>query len=468
MYSTKNLLIRKTLYQSVNTFLKLQIMKNLKFIFFILIVFLVASCTNDELLSPTDQSPDSGMLKSANKLKIAVISDLHYMNPGLLPADPENDDNFQMYLAQDPKLIALSHPILKEAIAELKAEKPDILLIPGDLTKDGEKISHQTVAALLQELRARNVKIFVVPGNHDINNPDALNFSFSPPVPTDRITADEFAEIYADFGYDDAIDRDPNSLSYVCAVNEKLWILGIDACRYEENDTYPIVGGKIKDETMIWIQSLMARAQANNVTVLAMMHHGILQHYWGQEQIDPGYLVENWQNNAAALMSMGIKLVFTGHYHANDISQISVGKNTFTDVETGSLVTAPVPYRIMTLDDNFIKIETRRITSIDFPFPPGISFVTYANMFLSGHLDGYFGYGLTQPPYNLPPEQASYIAPFLRNAVMAHYAGDEKIKPDERRKLDQLAVAAPDFAAIIQSFWTDLPINDTQVHIKMK
>jgi len=199
-----------------------------------------------------------------------------------------------------------------------------------------------------------------------------------------------------------------------------------------------------------------------------VMHHGILQHYYGQEELDPGYLVENWQQNAGAFMATGIKLVFTGHYHANDISQISVGKNTLSDVETGSLVSAPSPYRMMILDDNFIKIESAKVTTINYPFPVRVDFVAYSNMFLSQHLDGYFNYVL-QNMYGIPAEQSAVVAPFLRNGIMAHYAGDEKIKPDERKKVEQLSQVAPSFLIdAINSFWTDLPITDNKAHIKLK
>jgi predicted MPP superfamily phosphohydrolase len=352
-------------------------------------------------------------------------------------------------------------------------EKPDVLLIPGDLTKDGELANHQVVAALLQELADVGIKIFVVPGNHDINNADALDFSTSPPTPAALTSDDDFTSVYGDFGYNDAIYKDENSLSYICAVNDKLWILGIDACRYEdnENDESPITGGRIKDVTMAWIEEKMAEASAGGIEVLALMHHGILQHYYGQEFTDPGYLVENWPERAGRLMNAGIKLVFTGHYHANDISQLVLDKNTFSDIETGSLVTSPCPYRVMTLDENFIKIQSKRITNIDFPFPNGLDFVSYSNAFLSAHLDGYFNY-ILQNMYGIPENQATIVAPFLRNSVMAHYAGDEKIKPDERDKLIQLSNMVPPESSflidVINSFWTDLPINDTQVHIKLK
>ena len=167
-------------------------MKNLKFFFLSLMIIVSASCTKDALLDPSGMlTDDSNSLKSSQaKLKIAVISDIHYFDPTLMPADPENDYYFQKYLAQDPKLIHLSDPIFRQVISELKKEKPDIVLIPGDVTKDGELISHESVAELLNELADADMKVFVVPGNHDINNPEALDFSFSPPKLTEKISAD--------------------------------------------------------------------------------------------------------------------------------------------------------------------------------------------------------------------------------------------------------------------------------------
>jgi len=297
-------------------------MKNLSYFFLSLMLIVSASCTQEELFEPAGQNYDSGALKSAAKLKIAVISDIHYLDPSLLPANPETDIPFQTYLAKDPKLIHLSDPILRQAIAELKDEKPDIVLIPGDLTKDGELVSHESVKELLYELVNAGTKVFVIPGNHDINNPEAWDYGNSD-KPSTIDHAEDFASMYAEFGYGNALYRDSKSLSYINAVNNKLWILGIDACKYEYNEDIAIVDGAIKTETMDWIQEKMAEANENGITVLAMMHHGILQHYYGQQELDPGYLVDDWQTNAALLMEAGIKLVFTGHYHANDISQIT-------------------------------------------------------------------------------------------------------------------------------------------------
>jgi hypothetical protein len=97
-----------------------------------------------------------------------------------------------------------------------------------------------------------------------------------------------------------------------------------------------------------------------------------------------------------------------------------------------------------------------------------LDFLTYSNLFLSGHLDGYFDYVL-QNNYGIPAELAGVVAPFLRRASMAHFAGDEKIGPVERKSINELALVAPSFLVdALNSFWADLPPNDTKVHIKLK
>jgi 3',5'-cyclic AMP phosphodiesterase CpdA len=444
-------------------------MKNLKFTFIVLMLFITASCSKDLLNDVPGQSPEGiiSLKSSFAKLKIAVVSDIHYMNPSLLPDDVAGNQDFQDYLAKDPKLIELSDPIFRKVVSELTAEMPDILLIPGDLTKDGELINHETVKGFLQQLADLNIKVFVVPGNHDINNPEALSYKGGT-SPVSSVTPEEFATIYENFGYKDALYRDENSLSYINQPFSNLWILAIDACKYAENSGTSEVSGLIKPATLAWIQDKLDEAGENGITVLTMMHHGILEHYTGQNSLDPGYVIDNPEESATVLMNGGVKLIFTGHYHANDITELASNGKTLTDIETGSLVTPLSPYRIMTLDDNFINIETRHVTSIDASLPGGIDFLTYSNLFLSAHLDGYFTWVLVNN-FGIQAELAGVAAPFLRNASMAHFAGDEKIRPEERKRINVLSQNAPSFLVdALKSFWTDLPPTDGKLHIKMK
>ena len=53
----------------------------------------------------------------------------------------------------------------------IKKDKPDLVLISGDLTKDGEKLGHQNMAEKLQTIEDEtDAEIFVINGNHDIYN----------------------------------------------------------------------------------------------------------------------------------------------------------------------------------------------------------------------------------------------------------------------------------------------------------
>jgi len=445
-------------------------MKKLKVFAFTVLILLGSSCKKDLVIEHPAQTNDQEIsLKSAMlMMKIAVMSDIHFLDPSLLTNGAAQGTAFQTYLNYDPKLIEFSGPILKKAIAEIVASKPDILLIPGDLTKDGEKVSHKSVAKFLKQISGEGIKVFVIPGNHDVNNPEAVSYDGNNSSPAPSISASDFANIYADFGYKTAISRDVNSLSYVCQPYNKLWILGIDDCKYDQNTSLAIVGGVIKDGTMKWIQDQLAKAKKNNITVLAMMHHGIVEHYTGQTSLDPGYVTDNWETNADALIDAGLRVMFTGHYHANDITSRTKGSNVLFDVETGSLVTPPSPFRLISLDPNNMYINTKHITSIAAALPGGLDFVTYSNMFLSGHLDGIFSYMLQSPPYNVPSAYIGSIAPLFRNAMMAHYAGDEHITPAEQASDDYVAGLSPQLGMALHNLWTDLPPSDNKYTIDMR
>jgi len=447
-------------------------MKTLNTMLFFILVILVASCTKDPVIIQPDQALNTGNeLKSAGfHLKIAVMSDIHYLDPSLMKNGAANGVAFQTYLNYDPKLLEFSDPIFREASYQIVAARPDILLIPGDLTKDGEKVCHKTMARLLKQISDQGIKIFVIPGNHDVNNPEAVAYNGNNSTPVPSISSSDFADIYADFGYKNAISRDPNSLSYVCQPFNNVWILGIDDCKYYLNVAGGLetVSGVIKDKTMEWIQGRLAEAKIKNITVLAMMHHGLVEHYAGQESIDQGYVTDNWQTNADALITAGLRVIFTGHYHANDITLRSKVNNTIFDIETGSLVTPPSPFRMITMDSNYITIDTRHITSIHAVFPLNLNFVTYSKKFISGHLDGIFTYMLSSPPYNVPSNYVSQMAPLFRNAFMAHYAGDEHITPLEQLKDDWVGLLSPQLGMILQSLWTDLNPSDNHLILEMK
>ena len=410
--------------------------------------FLLQSCTKNP-----NNFPGHGVPLS--RLKIAVVSDIHYMHPSLLGEGGAAGAAFQNYLNQDPKLVEFSDPIWREVMTQVKSERPDILLVPGDITKDGEKIGHQAMAGFFNQLRNSGIKVLVVPGNHDINNAKAKKYIGDNDFPVEMTTAADFASIYGNFGYNTAISRDGNSLSYVTQLQPGLRLIAIDASKYEEyGPSGDVAAGRIKAETLTWILSQMAVAKQQHVEVVAMMHHNLIEHYTGQSQLDPGYVIDNYEQVANTLMDAGLKIIFTGHYHASDISSYEHNGNKLFDIETGSLVTAPIPYRIVTWDNNELATTTNLVTSIHAALPGGLNFKDYSTLFLSDHLDGYFNYYLSNV-LGAPTPLASYAAPLFRNGIMAHFAGDEKLPADQQAKIAALAGMSQQLAGIVTTLWTD-------------
>ena len=355
-----------------------------------------------------------------SSLRIATLSDIHYFAPNLLVS---NGSAFQTYLAGDRKLLAESASITQAALDAVVAQQPDILLVSGDLTKDGEYDSHTGVSNLLADVANTGVKVFVIPGNHDVNNSNAMSFNGSSATPVPNVTPSQFSSIYAPFGYNQAIAKDPGSLAYVVEPVTGLWILCMDSCQYTGQDP---TAGSFSTARLSWITSQLAAAQAQGKVVIGMMHHGLMEHFPGQATLFPQYVVSDYANVSALFASYGMKVVFSGHFHAQDIVKGTFNGNTIYDIETGSTVTYPCPYRLMDLQPNGqLAINSHRITAINYNLGTAPDFQTYAYNYLSAGMVPLSAYMLQAPPFSLDSGTANYLAPAVAEAMIDHYIGDE-------------------------------------------
>lgn len=312
-------------------------------------------------------------------LKIAVLSDTHYY-----PISYVSDcDDYTTYVNGDPKLLEESGGILDSASQMVIEDKPDVLLVSGDLTKDGEVKGHEEFSANLQKIQdaCPDTQIYVINGNHDINNTDAWTFESGQKVSVESATPDKFSEIYAGFGYNagrkdtDQIQYYINSeehpdgrvvggLSYAAQVNDKFVVLALDSGMYsvdsENGYDYDehITGGKIDSYLMDWATRVIKEAQTEGKTVIGLMHHGLVPHFTGEEDLFSEYVVADWENVATQLADAGLRYIFTGHMHANDVAEYTTVKgNHITDVETGSLVSYGSPVRSVKLTKNVLSGE---------------------------------------------------------------------------------------------------------------
>jgi 3',5'-cyclic AMP phosphodiesterase CpdA len=439
----------------------------------LVLVMVLAACTPTQKFKYESVPEVAALLKreaaTYPPTKFIIISDLHLYDLSL----GTEGKAFEDYLAEGRKLLRESVEIMGTTVDAIRNEQAGFVLLPGDLTKDGELVSHELAARYLGEIEAAGKKVYVVPGNHDINNGYAFKFVGDSIERVPSVTPMEFAQIYSQFGYAEALYRDSASLSYMAEPVPGLWLLALDSCRYAENmeDEKPITDGKFNAETMEWIEDMLGRAMRENKAIIVMLHHGIVEHYAGQEKNYGEYIVDDFPAISKLLAMYNARLVFTGHYHAQDITLESYPKahKFIYDIETGSLVTYPNPYRVASIDtDQKASIRSAYIKSIeshpsDFP--------DYARRYLQDGIEGIatkaiMGYGVKQ-------EEAERLAKQVAMAFVAHYAGDEDLPPgQEIIQTSGLSLRGwlviTSRKGLVYGLWNDLEPPDSNITINLR
>lgn len=310
-----------------------------------------------EVHAATDTETDT-----ENLMKICVISDTHYY-----PLNYVRDcEDYNTYVGGDPKMLAESGSIIDSALDMIKKDRPDLVLVSGDLTKDGEKLGHQNMAKKLQKIeKETNAKVFVINGNHDIYNyQDSCTFQNGKKEQAETTTPADFKEIYSAFGYNGEYDaqyykppagQQAGGLSYSVTVGDYV-IIGIDSGRYSPDadtgmDTNEhITAGRIDASLLPWVKKRVEEANEKGKTVIGLMHHGLVPHFSKEAELLSEYVVDDWQEAASTLADAGMRYIFTGHMHANDIAEYtSVNGNKIYDLETGSLAAYGSPVRTVTI-----------------------------------------------------------------------------------------------------------------------
>lgn len=302
--------------------------------------------------------------------RIAVISDVHLLSPALVTpgAAIDNAD------ASDSKMMAMSDEIMIAITDSLIDMKPAVVLLTGDLTYNGERMSHERMAWHLDRLRQHGIQPLVIPGNHDCNNPYARQFDGNRTVPAATVTREEFAQIYSEYGYGERFGRDTSSLSYCCEPLEGLVVIGIDSNMDELNtltsrgdsvDSYHN-GGQIKPETMQWVIDQATHAREQGKQVIAMMHHHLVPHFDREDRLLANYIVKGHAAAARQLSQAGIHVVFTGHLHVTDVATLHISEgDSIVEVATGSAICYPFALRMATINpqENLLAVDTHWLTS---------------------------------------------------------------------------------------------------------
>lgn len=306
------------------------------------------------------------------ELTYMVMSDMHVMERSLFQTDGVEGESFAAYKPGEPKLVELSQSLFDRAITQIKNRRPQLLLIPGDLSKDGEKVSHEYVASELNKLVDAGIKVLVVPGNHDVGNPNAYSYTGASAQKAESVTSEEFSTLYNRCGYADAVAQ--NGLSYVAYPYDGLAVLCLDSRKPDTQTTHYSQGG-LTEETLAWAELQARRARMLGRTVIGIMHHPIVEHFDQHAAMAPAYIANQnedlppLQEVQERLVACGVGLMFTGHYHLQSIQHETIleegttnEKGQLWDVMTGSLSAYPLSIRYGSLDLSNGSLKVQSLT----------------------------------------------------------------------------------------------------------
>lgn len=290
-----------------------------------------------------------------NKTVIATATDLHYISPALHHFSSE----FLSAMAhEDGKMTILSEELLQALCRKVIALHPDIFVLTGDLSWNGDVRSHMEIAASLEKISKEGIMVSVIPGNHDIG-PDRKRFYRSfchhPGECADSAT---FFRIYAPF-----IQKHSNlTLSSSIPAGNVLAIL-IDA-NSSSNDY-----GFFPDEELYWLEQQLRKAENSGLVPLVFSHQNFLVHH----PFFSSRIIRN-AGILSLLRRYHVPAGFSGHSHFQHIA----AEGNFTDICTASIAAfehhlgiiettpAEIDYHTESILLN-LSSEKARITGIQAP-----------------------------------------------------------------------------------------------------
>ena len=280
-----------------------------------------------------------------DSLSFIVASDTHFR-----PAPktvPVNFPGSKYYCAdKTPNLLSESYAITREFLRQAAESDAEFILICGDLTHYGHIKEHTAMAQMLSDFEQTTGKrVYVIDGNHDFFN---------------GVSRDRFKEVYADFGYSEALEIDDKSCSYTADLGGKYRLIAIDSIKYGEGED------GITQDLLTWCDKQAAQARADGKTPIAMMHHNFLEHIRFQSKILPAFITRPELEMKMRFLDWGVRYVFTGHQHGQDVTSFTDGADrTVYDIMTTSLNSYPCLFRSATLSDSGLDLKAHKIDRVD-------------------------------------------------------------------------------------------------------
>lgn len=252
------------------------------------------------------------MLTQDKKTSFWVISDTH------LIADSLHDHGqafSQMQKTSQGKDLYYQETALSAFVRMAQKKKPTAIIVTGDVTFNGERVSAKKFAEIFKPLE--ETQLLVLPGNHDIYDGWAREFRGKKQYYAGQISPRMWRNIFKT-SYKNAVSVDDKSLAYSVQLNPNYLLILADSNDYgkEEATTAPATAGFLGREQRRWIKAQLQYASENNLQVIFCMHHNLYAH---NPAVNKGYVVDDYRELRKLLAQYNVKLVFSGHIHAQNI-----------------------------------------------------------------------------------------------------------------------------------------------------
>ena len=281
-------------------------------------------------------------------LKFYLITDTHYFDYQALGRTEHRD---QVTWNESGSIL--------DAIFEKLAAKTDtdIILIAGDLSCNGQTVCHEGFIKKLQYLKEKGKRVFVITASHDYGVA-GFNATRATEPRTEVTCREELFDLYGDFGFRDAIaSYAPDPLSYVAqlAPGYRLLCLNTD-------------GDRDFSGLMRWAVAQIQQARQEGQFIFGMHHYPVLSPSPVYPLLAGDSILSHKSPGAAAqLADAGLRFVFTGHTHMQNITYEQTPQgNRLYDINTGAAVGYPAPIRSVVIDDESMTIQTESIESFDW------------------------------------------------------------------------------------------------------
>lgn len=293
----------------------------------------------------------------AKPFSFFLVTDTHYYDSSF----KRTGTAYEQRSRTDQKCVAETPAIIDAGFEQIAQDKDtDVILIPGDLVYRGEYQSHIGFRDRLYKLTEQGKRIFIITARHDYGG-DPVEFDGDELIPVEGMPREELRDFYKDFGFDSAISEHKDSMSYVAQLADGIRLLALNC----DGDCKDFKG--IWDNQMQWALEQIKDAHESGNYIFAMTHYPLLPFSSIMNLIGDAKLTD-WEKTAQTFADAGLDLIFTGHMHAQAITDYTTKNgNTITDVQTGCFVGCPCAYRRVTFEDNnTVDIKSYTIDDFDY------------------------------------------------------------------------------------------------------